>query len=270
MADMSFPKVAFNAVVWVLLIWILLPLAAIVIVSFEADHLLTKGFEGLTFKWYRAAWDVASFQSGLRVSLIVAVVSTLIAGVVGVAAAIGLARWTSRWRSTVDTVLLLPVLVPGLIVGIGLLQATALVGVEAGYGRLIAAHALVITPYIIRTTYACLVVQGSSLEEAGRTMGASERRVLFEITLPLARPGIIAGMLFAFIISLDEVPVSLFLADARSNTLPLAVLSYLQFNFDPAISAVSAAQVIITIVVALLLERIFGLKNLYRAEGRHA
>jgi putative spermidine/putrescine transport system permease protein len=221
---------------------------------------------GLTLKWYRAAWEVTSFRAGVRASVIVAVSSTLIGAVLGIAAAIGLARWESKWKSLVDTVLLLPILVPGIVVGLGMLVAFAMIGADIGYGRLVIGHVLVITPYILRTTYASLISRGGSLEEAARTLGASEWRVLRKVTLPLARPGIIAGMLFAFIISLDEVPLSLFLADAHTTTLPLAVLAYLQFNFDPAISAISAAQVIVTLIAAIALERIFGLKRLYGAE----
>ncbi|CAN7720315.1 ABC transporter permease [Variovorax sp. LjRoot290] len=265
----SFLRISFNAVVVILLVWILLPLVAIVAVSFGFDAALSST-QALTFKWYTAAWEVASFRSGILTSALVACCATLVATVVGVSAAIGLNRWTSSWKSTVDMVLLLPVLVPGLVTGIGLLEATALAGFDLGHGRLIAGHALVIMPYVIRTTYSCLMTQGNTLEEAARTLGAKELRILLEVTLPLARPGIIAGMVFAFIISLDEVPVSLFLADARSNTLPLAVLSYLQYNFDPAISAISAAQVILTVAAALLLERMFGLKNLYGAEHGRA
>jgi putative spermidine/putrescine transport system permease protein len=266
----AIPRFLFNTIVVLLLVWLLLPLIAILIVSVGLDDALHGRSSAINLKWYRAAWEVASFRSGLQISAIIAISSTAIAAIIGVTAAIGLARWKSRWRSSMDTILLLPILVPGLVVGIGILSAAAFVGFDFGYGRLIAGHVLIIMPYIVRTTYASLVAQGPSFEEAARTLGASELRILTSITLPLAKAGITAGMLFAFIVSLDEVPVSLFLADARSTTLPLAVLSYLQFNFDPAISAISAAQVLLTVAAALVLERIFGLKKLYGAESNRA
>ncbi|WP_431121023.1 ABC transporter permease [Variovorax paradoxus] len=257
---------AYEALVLVLLAWILLPMLAIVCVSFGVDTLFYSGQGGLTLRWYLAAWEVGSFRSGIRVSAIVATCATAIATVIGIAAAIGLSRTSARWASAVTTVLLLPILVPGLVIGIGMLALIAVLGLDIGYGRLIAGHVLIVMPYVLRTTYASLVTQGKSLEEAARTLGAGEWRILFRITLPIARPGIIAGMLFAFILSLDEVALSLFLVDARTTTLPLAVLSYMQFNFDPAISAISAAQVILTVIAAVCLERLFGLKNLYGAE----
>lgn len=255
-----------DALVVLLIVWLVIPLAAILIVSFGLDTIAASG-QGPTLKWYRAAWEVGSFRSGVRSSFIVATSATLVSAIIGIAAAIGLTRWESRWKGVIDMILLLPIMVPGLVIGLGMLAAIATMGgADLGYGRLIAGHLLVVMPYVLRTTYASLITQGGSLEEAARTMGASEWRVLRKVTLPLARPGIVAGMLFAFIISLDEVPLSLFLADAHTTTLPLAVLSYLQFNFDPAISAVSAAQIILTLVAAVALERLFGLKNLYGAE----
>lgn len=260
-------RVVFSGAVFALLAWLLLPLAAIVYASLTIDTTPVFPPTGFSFKWYRALLDVESFNSGIRNSLIIASAATLAATPVGVLAAVGLMRWDKPMRATVETILLAPVFVPGLVTGIGLLVTLAWIDVELGIARLIAGHILIVVPYIVRTTYASLAAQDRALEEAARTLGAGEARVLWQIVLPLARPGIIAGMLFSFIVSFDDVTVSLFLADARSITLPLAVLSYIEFNFDPTISAVSAAQIIVTFVAAIILERLFGLKELYGASN---
>jgi putative spermidine/putrescine transport system permease protein len=260
-------RTLFSVAVNLLLLWLLLPLLAILFASITVDSVPVFPPSGFGLKWYRALLDVESFRSGLRVSLAVACIATLLATPLGVAAAIGLTRWSSPWRVTVETALLAPVFVPGLVSGIGLLVSLSWTEIEIGLGRLIAGHLLIIFPYIVRTTYASLAGQDPALEEAARTLGAGEARILWSVVLPLARPGMTAGMLFAFIVSFDDVPVSLFLADARSTTLPLAVLSYIEFNFDPTISAVAAAQVIVTFVAAIGLEQLFGLRKLYGAGG---
>ncbi len=256
-------RAVFSAIVVLLLLWLVVPLIAIVYASVTIDATPVFPPTGFSLKWYRALLDVESFNSGVRNSLLVASVATAVATPLGVIAAVGLTRWTSRWRAPVEAFLLAPVFVPGLVTGIGLLVSISWMDLDFGMGRLFAGHVLIILPYIIRTTYASLAAQDLALEEAARTLGASEMRIIGQIVLPLAKPGIVAGMLFAFIVSFDDVTVSLFLADARSITLPLAVLSYIEFNFDPTISAVSAAQVIVTFVTAVMLERLFGLKKLY-------
>ncbi|MSO76477.1 MAG: ABC transporter permease [Alphaproteobacteria bacterium] len=246
-------------------VWLLLPLAAIVYASVATDAVPVFPPTGITLHWYAAAYDVGSFRRGLEISLIVACLSTVLAMPVGLTAALALARWQSPWRAPIETALMAPIFVPGLVIGIALMMAVAASGLDIGFGRLILGHTLMIFPYIARTTYASLAVQDASLEEAARTMGAGEFRIVWSVQLPLARPGIVAGTIFAFIMSFDDVPVALFLADARTTTLPLAVLSYLEYNFDPAVAAVSAAQVIFTFFAAVLLERLFGLKRLWGA-----
>jgi putative spermidine/putrescine transport system permease protein len=258
-------KAVFHGTVGLALAWLLLPLAVIVFASLTADSTPTFPPSGFTAKWFLAAWDVSSFRSGLQTSLLVATLATALACPLGVTAAIGLVRSRTRFRSVLEAVLLAPIFVPGLVTGIGLLLALSQLDADLGVSRLIAGHLLVTFPYIVRTTYASLAGQNEDLEDAARTLGAGELQVIWRVVLPLARPGILAGALFAFIMSFDEVPLSLLLAEARSPTLPLAVLAYLEFNFDPAVSAVSAAQILVTFFIAIVLERSFGLQRLYGA-----
>jgi putative spermidine/putrescine transport system permease protein len=94
------------------------------------------------------------------------------------------------------------------------------------------------------------------------TLGASRWSAIRLITFPLIKPGIAAGMAFAFILSFDDIAISLFLVDANTSTLPVAILSYLQYNFDPSIAAISSLSVLFTLAIAVLLERMFGLQRL--------
>ena len=121
---------------------------------------------------------------------------------------------------------------------------------------------LIVTPYLIRTIMASLAQIDPTLEECARTLGATSPRAFWHVTLPLIRPGLIAGMLFAFILSFDNVSVSLFLTNVRTNTLPLAMLNYVEYNFDPSIAAIASMLVFFSIGSAVLLERLVGLKRL--------
>jgi putative spermidine/putrescine transport system permease protein len=155
--------------------------------------------------------------------------------------------------------------VPGIVIGISLLVALAAIDVREAPVRLVLAHVLVVMPYSMRTVLASLSQVDDALEEAALTLGATPLTAFFLVTLPLIRPGVIAGAVFSFIVSFDDVAVSLFLIDARTGTLPIAIMSYLEQNFDPSIAAISSLLIFVTLPLALGLERFFGLKRLLGA-----
>ena len=135
----------------------------------------------------------------------------------------------------------------------------SLIGIYHGYPRLLGGHIIIALPYTIRTTLASLVGIRRSLVEAALSLGATERAAFWEITLPLARTGVIAGAIFAFALSLDDVAVSLFLADPFAFTLPVAIIGQMRATFDLTIAAVSAVLVLSTVLLILILDRVMGL-----------
>ena len=145
----------------------------------------------------------------------------------------------------------------------------------AGIGRpvwgLVAGHTLVAVPYVLRTTLAVLQNFDRRVEEAAAMLGAPPARVFFEVTLPLIRPGVIAGGIFAFIVSFDQLPISLFLVVPGGETLPVVLLNYIRFDLDGAIAAASMVSIVLALSAVLLLERIIGLRAYVEAvesEGR--
>eukprot|EP01030_Chromulinospumella_sphaerica_P034151 gene34151-35126_t len=122
------------------------------------------------------------------------------------------------------------------------------------------AHTLVAVPYVIRTTLAVLHNFDRRIEEAAAVLGASPLRVFFEVTLPLIRPGVFAGGVFAFIVSFDQFPVSLFLVVPKGETLPVVLFNYMKFDLDGAIAAASMVSILLALSVVLVLERLIGLK----------
>src|SRR6185503_17135491 len=127
---------------------------------------------------------------------------------------------------------------------------------------LVLAHTLIVLPYLVRTVLASLVQLDITLEEAGRTLGASAFKTFLYVTLPLIRPGLMAGILFAFIISFDNVSISLFMTTSRTTTLPIAVLNYVEYNFDPSIAAISTMLILATAIAAVVIERTVGLRSI--------
>ena len=177
------------------------------------------------------------------------------------AAAYGLVRGRFRGRDAIQTLLLAPLVVPSLVIGLAILLAFSGMGVRAVGARLVGAHVLITFPYMVRTILASLARLDPAVEEAARTLGASALRCFVLVTLPLVRPGVVAGMLFAFIVSFDNVSLSLFLTNARTNTLPIAILNYVEYNFDPSVAAISTMLVAFSLGAALLVERLVGLRR---------
>ena len=119
-------------------------------------------------------------------------------------------------------------------------------------------------PYVLRTTLAVLQNFDRRVEEAAAMLGAPPARVFFEVTLPLIRPGVIAGGIFAFIVSFDQLPISLFLVVPGGETLPVVLLNYIRFDLDGAIAAASMVSIVLALSAVLLLERIIGLRAYVR------
>jgi putative spermidine/putrescine transport system permease protein len=136
-------------------------------------------------------------------------------------------------------------------------------GVFDGLTRLLLGHIVITIPYTLRTTLAGLVGIKRSLTEAALTLGANERQAFWDITFPLAKTGIVAGTIFAFVFSIDDVSMSMFLTDARAYTLSIALLGNMQAEFDLSIAAAAVLLVGFTTLVVFLLDRVVGIDRAF-------
>lgn len=254
-------RLGFRALTWALYVFLLAPLVCIVIVSFNADPVQSFPPTSWSLRWYAFALGHDNFVAGAIASGLLALGATLIATPVSVLAALGLWQAKFRGKAALEAFFVSPIAVPGLVTGISLLVALAAIDVRHAPVRLLIGHVLIVTPYVIRTTLASLTQLDRSLPEAATMLGASQRQALLLVVLPLIRPGIVAGMLFGFILSFDDINVSLFLVDARTVTLPVSIMSYLEYSFDPSVAAISSLMIAFTFALAMILERWFGLRQ---------
>lgn len=243
-------------------IFLLAPLVFVVVVSFNGGPAPSFPPTDLSWVWYGEALRSENFMNGLATSLWLALAATLLTTPIGVAAAFGITRGRWRGRAIVEALFLSPLIVPGIVIGIVVLVAMAALGIGSAPLRLLLGHALIVLPYTLRTVLASMARMDPTLEEAGMVLGASRWQVLRYITLPQLKGAIVAGAILSFILSFDDVSVSLFLGSAQQTTLPIAIMSYMQYNFDPSIAAISAMLIVATLAMALLVERLFGLKKI--------
>lgn len=238
------------------------PLVVVALVAFNPGSALRFPPTGLSLRWFVQIWETESFVTGIVNSLKLGGLATGMSMVLGVPAAIALGRGRFRGRESLETAVLSPLSLPMIVLGLGLLTASSAVGMGLSFPVLVGGHVVITLPYVVRTTLAVYRGLDPALEEAARVHGATAWRTFRLVTLPLLRPGLIAGGIFAFLISFDNVPVSIFLTRSDTTTLPVAILSYMAYNLDPSVAAISTLQMAVATVALLVLERMYGLQHL--------
>ena len=180
----------------------------------------------------------------------------------GTLCAIALTRASFPGKTTLVTFMVSPLMMPGLVVGVALLQMLRELGLRDAYVSLLIGHVVITLPYVTRTVLASLSLFDFTLIDAARTLGYSPPRALLKVMVPVLAPAFLTSGLFAFLASMDNYPISIFLVDARNKTLPILMLQYLEENPDPTIAAISSGLILLTIVVLLLADRLVGLRRL--------
>ena len=218
---------------------------------------------GFSMRWYFAVLNDPQWRASIWISIVVALASTAVVTVTGTLAAVGLRRWDSSFRDTLVAILMSSLLLPGLITGLAILFFFSLIGALGATWTLILGHAVITYPYVLRLVYASLSRDTQIYEEAARTLGASPMVTFFRVTLPLIRTGMFGGAVFAFIISFDNITISIFLSNPRMITLPIRILEHIQWSGTPSVAAISTMMVFVTGGLALLIERIGGLQSVF-------
>ncbi len=245
---------------------LLLPLALTLSMSFDArDYLGVFPPTEFSTRWYAKFFSDPYLLKGLKTSLQLASLTAVAATTLGLSAAVALDRLPPRYSQLLMAVFLSPLIVPGVVIGFALLIFYARAGVENTFLRLLGGHVLITFPYAIRTVLAALGGIRPSLVEVAQSLGASPVKAFWTVTFPLARTGVAAGAIFAFVFSLDDVAVSIFLSDPDRYTLPVALVSMLHANFDLTIAAVAVLIIGASIGLMLLLDWIVGLDRVVGA-----
>ncbi len=247
-------------VVVLVFLFLLVPLAVTAIMAFDArSYLGPLPPPGFSLRWFRRFFSDPYFLHGLRTTFAVTLLAVAVATAVGVATALFLDRHRFPGSQLLAAFFVSPLVVPPVVIGFALLLFLAQLGLIEGFARLVCGHVILTLPYTIRATLAGLVGIDRNLTEAALSLGANEQQAFWEITLPLARTGIIAGAIFGVAVSMDDVAVSMFLTDPTTYTLPVALVSSMRAHFDLTLAAASIVLVGFTIVLILALDRLVGL-----------
>ena len=235
------------------------PLVIMIGASLSDTNFLTFPPRGLTLHWFTHIFEVTAFKTTAITSLELAFAGTFLSLLFGIPAAYALNRFRVELPSWLSTVYVLPILIPEIVFGFSLMKS---VTIDSGFPvwlTLLVGHALLVLPYSVRVVSASLAAFDFSIEEAAISLGSPPLKTFFTIVLPNIRAGVIAAFILAFITSINDVSVSLFLTGPSISTLPIQILAYMEQFFDPTMAAVSVLLMLLTVGVMAIVEATLGL-----------
>ena len=260
-ARFGLSQALFLLVVALVYVFLMLPIAIVVILSFNAAQSLSFPPQGFSLRWYFAFFGSKPFMEAFFLSLWLAAGATLAAVAIATPAALYYVRHAGRWRELFRIYMLAPLLLPEILTAIALLFFYYEIGIGTKtVVGLFLGHVVVCLPFVFLQVTAALYNLSPALEEAARSLGAVPATAFRRITLPLIKPGVINGALFAFIISFDNVSISLLLKGIGTTTLPMQMFDYLRWGSDPTTAAASTVSIVLTLGAVLLVDRLVGLR----------
>lgn len=258
-------SVPFTLLVALLFVFLLAPVLLVVPMSFSGDNFMTFPPSSWSLRWYAALPQNRVLIGALWTSLGLATVVTVLSLVIAIPAAYAMARIPFVGRDALLSLFTAPLLLPSIVLGLAILIVFVEVQFVATFHGLVLAHLVVTLPYALRVLVTALSTLPPSVEEAAASLGAKPLAVFRRVTLPLMTPGIVASAALAFLVSFDEVVISLFVVGPRITTLPVELYRYVDTRSDPLVAAASVFLILGTLLIVVLVERTMGLN---RAVGK--
>jgi putative spermidine/putrescine transport system permease protein len=229
---------------------LIVPTLIVIPISFAGQASFIFPPQSWSLRWYEEFFTNRGWSTSLQRSLLIGFFSAIFATLLGTTSALGLAKWVGRRAAvSVRAVLLVPIVVPGIVLAIGIYGAFTVFGIIGTLPGFIVAHTVLGIPYVVISVTAALTGFDPNLERAAVSLGASRWQVARRVTLPLSAPGVMAGFLFAFVTSFDEILVSLFIKSPFLETLPVRMYTSVVSDLDPTIAAASTIVLVVTTVI---------------------
>jgi putative spermidine/putrescine transport system permease protein len=264
-------KLVLRVLTGVVLLVVYVPLALVMVNSFNVDRTFTWPPSGLTLHWWHVAWNSVGARDALLVSVEVALLATAISLTLGTLAGLALRRTRVFGRHVISLLIILPIALPGIVTGIALNNAfRTMLDVKLGFFTIVVAHATFCIVTVFNNVLARLQRLGPSLEAASADLGASPFTTFRLVTFPMLRSALLAGGLLAFGLSFDEIVVTTFTAGPEEQTLPIWIFQNLfRPNQAPVVNVVAAVLVLLSTVPIYLAQRLSDDVATGSAAGAH-
>jgi spermidine/putrescine transport system permease protein len=239
---------------WLIYFYLYVPILILVVFSFNTSR-LNAVWKGFTLQWYVKLFNDGPLLQAAKNSLIIAVVSTLAATIIGTLTAFAVHRHRFPGKRVLEAVIYVPIIIPEIVMGISLLAFFAAVRIPLGLTTIIIAHIAFNISFVAVVVRSRLYGFDHTLEEAAADLGANEWNTFRRVTFPLVFPGILAGALLAFTLSLDDFVITFFTAGPGSTTLPLRIYSMVKFGVSPEVNALSTFILTLTLTLLVISQR---------------
>ncbi|EAV44557.1 spermidine/putrescine ABC transporter, permease protein [Roseibium aggregatum IAM 12614] len=233
-------------------LFMFLPVAVVVLLSFNASQFGSFPMTGFSFRWFVELAGNDAILRAFQTSIILGALTALISTTLGVLASLALVRYEVPGRNLISTLLIAPILVPEVVLAVALLLFLNFLSINKSFFLLLMGHVIFTLPFVILVVQARLVGIRRDYEEAALSLGASPVQAFFQITLPLLAPAVFAGMLFAFTISFDDITGTLFWKPGGVETVPTQIFAMLRNSISPEINALGTVMIFLTVGLPLI------------------
>jgi putative spermidine/putrescine transport system permease protein len=238
------------------------PIVVVLVVSFSAGTSISFPPPGFSLRWFAAFFSMEEMRNAFILSVVLAFAAACGSTLLGLLGAIYVTRTRNAFSGLMQALMIAPLVFPAIILGLALLLIYRTIHMPVTLG-LFVAHIVVCLPYAFRAVLTSLQSFDTTLEEAGQSLGASPLKAFLRVTLPIIWPGVLAGWLFAFVVSFGELNAALFLTGPGVVTLPIEIFNYLQFQGNQlVVAAASALQVLVIAIVLIVAQQVIGAKQI--------
>lgn len=253
-SEIDWVRIALYTICGLTAFYLILPILIVFPMAFSSAEFLTFPPPGFSLKWFQRYFSDPSWLQPTYMSLQIAILTMLLSSVLGTLAAISLVRSRFWGKSLANSLILAPMIIPVIIISIALYGFFSKIGLLGSRLGLVLGHTMVSVPFVVITVSASLKGFDETLEKAAMICGATRLKAFMKITFPIIRPGMICGALFAFIISFDEIVISMFLSGIDTRTLPLKIWEGVRMEINPVIAAVSTLLICLSAALLIFVE----------------
>ena len=233
-------------------IFMFLPVAVVVLLSFNSSQFGSFPMEGLSFRWFIRLWENDAIVRAFRVSIVLGALTSAISTIVGILASLALVRYRFPGKNAVTTLLIAPLLIPEVVLAVALLLFLRWLELPKSFALLLLGHVIFTLPFVVLVVQARLVAIKPEYEEAALSLGANPVQTFFAVTLPLLMPAVLAGMLFAFTMSFDDITGTMFWKPGGVETVPTQIFAMLRHSISPEINALGTVMIVFTVVLPVV------------------
>lgn len=240
---------------WLVYFFLYAPIVILIVFSFNEGRQASR-WEGFSFQWYAKLAENHLLLKSVKNSLLVAAATTVLSTTIGTLAALALGRYNFRGKPATQAALFLPIIIPEIVLGAALVTFFGAIQFRLSIWTVILAHVAFSISYVAIVVRARLAGFDRALEEAAMDLGAGPLETFFRVTLPLILPGIVAGALLVFTISIDDYVITSFVAGVGATTLPLQIYSMIKVGVTPEVNAVSTLLLLLTVLMIVAAQRL--------------